>query len=281
MAEALRAAGCVFAEEEALLLLEQAANPAELADCVQRRVAGLPLEYILGWAEFDGHRMAVRPGVFVPRRRTELLVRLAAELISGEGSHSGYAVSGDSSSGIATTVHGRPGNASFDGVVVDLCCGSGAVGAALARRFPRAELHAVDIDSVAVECARSNIEVLGGHVHTGDLFDALPGSLRSRVDILAVNAPYVPTKAIKTMPPEARIHEPLISLDGGTDGLDFHRRVAAGARDWLAPRGCVLIETSEQQASGTAALVAVTGLSVTTIHSEELDGTAVVGTAHD
>ncbi len=83
------------------------------------------------------------------------------------------------------------------------------------------------------------------------------------------------------MPPEARIHEPLISLDGGTDGLDFHRRVAAGARDWLAPRGCVLIETSEQQASGTAALVAVTGLSVTTIHSEELDGTAVVGTAHD
>ncbi|SDS74069.1 release factor glutamine methyltransferase [Pseudarthrobacter equi] len=280
VADALRAAGCVFAEEEAQLLLEQAASPAELADCVRRRVAGVPLEYILGWAEFDGHRMAVRPGVFVPRRRTELLVRLAAELISAEDGMSRGAVSGASPSGSATAVQGPRGNAFFDGVVVDLCCGSGAVVAALARRFPRAELHAADIDPVAVECARSNLEAMGGQVHIGDLFDALPHRLRGRVDILAVNAPYVPTDAIKTMPPEARVHEPLISLDGGPDGLDFHRRVAAGAKDWLAPHGCVLIETSGQQADGTAALVAATGLSVTTVHSEELDGTVVVGSVH-
>jgi len=281
VADALRAAGCVFAEEEAVLLLEHASNPAELTDCVRRRVAGVPLEYILGWAEFDGHRMAVRPGVFVPRRRTELLVRLAAELISAEGGMSRGAVSGASPSGIATAVQGPRGNAFFDGVVVDLCCGSGAVGAALARRFPRAELHAADIDPVAVECARSNLEAMGGQVHTGDLFDALPHGLRGRVCILAVNAPYVPTDAIKTMPPEARVHEPHISLDGGADGLDFHRRVAAGAKDWLAPHACVLIETSEQQADGTAALVAAEGLAVTTVHSEELDGTVVVGSAHN
>lgn len=279
VAAALRAAGCVFAEEEALLLLEQAASPAELADCVRRRVAGVPLEYILGWAEFDGHRTAVRPGVFVPRRRTELLVRLATELISAESGSTRGAVSGASPSGIATAAEGLQGNASFGGVVVDLCCGSGAVGAALAQRFPRAELHAADIDPVAVECTRSNIEALGGHVHAGDLFDALPRGLRGRVDILAVNAPYVPTDAIKNMPPEARVHEPLISLDGGADGLDFHRRVAAGAKEWLAPHGCVLIETSEQQADGTAALLAAEGLSVTTVHSGELDGTVVVGSA--
>ncbi|ACL38481.1 modification methylase, HemK family [Pseudarthrobacter chlorophenolicus A6] len=280
MADALRAAGCVFAEEEALLLLEHAVSPDELADCVRRRVAGLPLEYILGWAEFDGHRMAVRPGVFVPRRRTELLVRLAAGLMSGEGNLLKGVFPADSTFAGAAAVQGSLRSASFDGVVVDLCCGSGAVGAALARRFPRAELHAVDIDSVAVECARSNVEAVGGHVHTGDLFDALPCSLRSRVHILAVNAPYVPTEAIKTMPPEARVHEPLLSLDGGTDGLDFHRRVAAGAKDWLAPHGCVLIETSEQQAGGTAALMAATGLSVTTVRSEDLDATVVVGSAH-
>lgn len=279
--DALRAAGCVFAEEEALLLLERAVSPAELADCVRRRVAGVPLEYILGWAEFDGHRMAVRPGVFVPRRRTELLVWLAAELISGEGSSSRGAVSGDSLSGIATAVQGPRGNAFFGGVVVDLCCGSGAVGAALARRFPRAELHAADIDPVAVECARSNLEALGGHVLVGDLFDALPRGLRGRVDVLAVNAPYVPTHAIRTMPSEARVHEPHISLDGGTDGLDFHRRVAAGVKNWLAPQGHLLIETSGQQADGTAALVAAEGLSVTTVHSEELDGTVVVGSARN
>lgn len=279
VADALRAAGCVFAEEEALLLLGQAASLAELADCVRRRVAGVPLEYILGWAEFDGCRTAVRPGVFVPRRRTELLVRLAAELISGTGSPSRTAVSADAPSGIATAAEGLQGNAFFGGVVVDLCCGSGAVGAALVRRFPRAELHAADIDPVAVECTRSNIEALGGQVHAGDLFDALPRGLRGRADILAVNAPYVPTDAIKTMPPEARVHEPLISLDGGADGLDFHRRVATGAKEWLAPHGCVLIETSEQQADGTAALLAAEGLSVTTVYSGELDGTVVVGSA--
>ena len=83
------------------------------------------------------------------------------------------------------------------------------------------------------------------------------------------------------MPSEARVHEPLISLDGGTDGLDFHRRVAAGVKNWLAPQGHLLIETSGQQADGTAALVAAEGLSVTTVRSEELDGTVVVGSARN
>src|SRR5919198_868550 len=98
----LRAAGCVFAEDEALLLISAAGSPGELAAMVDRRIAGLPLEHVLGWAEFCGLRIAVDPEVFVPRRRTELLVRQAIALA-------------------------RPG-----AVVVDLCCGSGAVGAALA-----------------------------------------------------------------------------------------------------------------------------------------------------
>ena len=77
----LRAAGCVFAEDEARLLVDAARSPAELTALLERRVAGEPLEHLLGWAEFCGLRIAVAPGVFVPRRRTELLVRLAAPLL--------------------------------------------------------------------------------------------------------------------------------------------------------------------------------------------------------
>ena len=202
----LRAAGCVFAEDEARLLLAAAQTPAELAAMVDQRVAGLPLEQIVGWAEFCGLRIVMEPGVFVPRRRTELLVRQAAALA-------------------------RPG-----AVVVDLCCGSGAVGAALAAAVDGLELYAVDIDAVAVHCARRNV-VGGGQVYEGDLYEPLPRALRGRVDLLAVNAPYVPTDAVALMPPEARLHESRVALDGGADGLDVQRRIAADAAAWLAPGG--------------------------------------------
>lgn len=250
----LRSAGCVFAEEEARLLLSEAGGAAQLDRNIRRRVAGVPLEYVLGWAEFAGRRIVVEAGVFVPRRRTELLVNQAVALLS------------------AGTVGAAP-------VVVDLCCGSGAVGAGIVQAVPGVELHAADIDATAVRCALRNIGPLGGRVHRGDLFEALPSALRGRVRLLAVNAPYVPTKAIRTMPPEARLYEPVISLDGGADGLDFHRRVAAGSIEWLAPGGHVVIETSGRQAAGTSATLAAAGFRTRIVRSEELDATVVVGRA--
>ncbi|WP_226759799.1 putative protein N(5)-glutamine methyltransferase, partial [Arthrobacter sp. SO3] len=219
----LRAAGCVFAEEEALLLAAAAATPDQLDALVEQRVSGLPLEHILGWAEFCGLRIEVDAGVFVPRRRTEFLVRQALQLLSE---------SNFPSRGTGTLP-----------VVVDLCCGSGAVGSALAALARPLELHASDIDPAAVGCAARNIVPFGGTVHEGDLYEALPERLRGRIDILAVNAPYVPSAEIATMPQEARLHEPRVSLDGGTDGLHVQRRVAAAARQWLAPGGSLLIET--------------------------------------
>lgn len=244
----LRAAGCVFAEDEAHLLVTTARTPAELESMVDARVAGLPLEHVLGWAEFCGQRVAVDPAVFVPRRRTEFLVHQAVALA-------------------------RPG-----AVVVDLCCGSGAVGAALAAVLDRIELHAADIDPAAVACARRNIDPLGGQAHQGDLYQALPVALRGRVEVLAVNAPYVPTEAVGLMPPEARLHEPLVALDGGADGLDIHRRVAAEAPEWLAPGGHLLVETSVRQAEHSAAILAGTGLVARVTSSAELDATVVIGT---
>ncbi|MFJ8313050.1 MULTISPECIES: putative protein N(5)-glutamine methyltransferase [unclassified Streptomyces] len=245
----LRAAGCVFAEDEAELLLATADGPAELAAMVERRVSGLPLEHVLGWAGFHGLRVAVDPGVFVPRRRTEFLVQQALALT----------------------------DAASPAVVVDLCCGSGALGAALASALPHAELHAADIEPAAVRCARRNVAALGGLVYEGDLFAPLPPSLRGRVDILAANVPYVPSDEVGLLPPEARDHEPLVALDGGSDGLDIMRRVALEAPDWLAPGGTLLVETSERQVPGALAAMTAGGLRARLVTSDELYANVVTG----
>jgi release factor glutamine methyltransferase len=241
----LRAAGCVYAEEEAALLAEAAGTPVELERMVRDREQGRPLEQILGWAEFAGIRVRVEPGVFVPRRRSELVVRLALEVA-------------------------RP-----HAIVVDLCCGSGALGAALLAARPDLDLHAADLDPAAVACARHNLPP--ERVHEGDLYAALPGDLRGRVDLLAVNAPYVPTGQIGLMPPEARDHEHRIALDGGPDGLDVQRRICAGAREWLAPDGALIIETGGTQAAVTCALMTAAGLAPRIVTDPEIGGVAVIG----
>jgi release factor glutamine methyltransferase len=243
---ALRAAGCVYAEDEAELLVAAAGSPAELEAMAARRADGFPLEQVIGWAEFCGLRIAVDPGVFVPRRRSEFLVRQAASL-------------------------GAPGC-----VVVDMCCGTGAVGLALAAALGGAELHAVDIDPAAVRCAARNVAGQG-QVYAGDLFGPLPARLRGRVDVLVVNAPYVPTAEIALLPPEARLHEPRVALDGGPDGVGLHRRVAAAAPGWLAPGGVLLIETSERQAALTAAAMTQAALSVRVVTDSDWHAAAVIG----
>jgi release factor glutamine methyltransferase len=243
----LRAAGSVFAEDEAAILIAEAADPAELERMIEQRVAGLPLEIIVGFAEFCGRRILVEPGVFVPRRRTEFLVEHAAPLVT-------------------------PG-----AVVLDLCCGVGAVGAVLLARNPGIELYAADIEAAAVRSARRNIEPLGGTVFEGDLYEPLPAELRGRVDVLTANAPYVPTAEIRLMPPEARLYEPPVTLDGGSDGLDIQRRIADDAPHWLSPRGRLLIETSERQSTVTAGIFERAGLSARVVRSDELDATVVIG----
>ena len=245
----LRASGSVYAEDEAALLVAEASSPAALEAMVVQRVAGLPLEVVVGWAEFCGLRIVSDPGVFVPRRRTELLVREAVGLVM-EGA--------------------AP-------VVVDLCCGTGAVGVAVHAALVNVDLWSADVEPSAVRCARKNIEPVGGTVLEGDLFEPLPRSLWGRVDLLLVNAPYVPSGSIALMPPEARLHEPMVALDGGADGLDLHRRVAVDARGWLAPGGSVLIETSRQQAPRTAAVLADNDMVTKVVMSDELDATVAIG----
>ncbi|MGI9018189.1 MAG: putative protein N(5)-glutamine methyltransferase [Euzebya sp.] len=257
IANRLRVAGCIYADEEARLLMSAARGSGDLADLVDRRVAGEPLEYLLGWAQFRGRTILLEPGVFIPRERTEFLVDQGAALIE---------------KGPKRTV------------VVDLCCGSGAVGAALAAACGplelhvelHVELHSVDIDPSAVRCARRNLAVWGGTVYLGDLYQPLPSALRGRVDVLVANAPYVPSAAIAMLPWESRRHEPLIALDGGADGLDVQRGVIAGASEWLAPDGHVLVETSRDQASATLDIADQAGLQSRLARQEAIDATVVI-----
>jgi len=240
---------------------------------VDRRAAGLPIEQVVGWAEFCGLRIAVDPGVFVPRRRTEFLVQQAVALLArGDDPprppREGMA-RGDDPPRPPRQAPARPGD-----IVVDLCCGAGAIAAALAAAIDRAEVHAVDIDPAAVRCARRNVT---GQVYQGDLYEPLPDGLRGRVSVLVANVPYVPTGEIGFLPPEARAYEPLVALDGGADGLDVLRRVADGAPSWLAPGGHLLIETSERQAPQAAAAFAGAGLTQRIAHSADLDITVVIG----
>ena len=248
----LRSAGCVFAEDEAALLISEAGSPAELADMVERRVAGLPLEHILGWVEFCGLRMAVDPSVFVPRRRTEFLVRQAVSVEARRIANR------RSSSTCAAGVRPSARRSSP--------CSAGAICTRPISTLPR--------------CARRGrtLDTVGGLAYIGDLYDPLPKALRRRVDLLVVNAPYVPTDAIALMPPEARLYEAPVALDGGADGLEVQRRVIAEALSWLAPQGRLMIETSRRQAASTVELVERAGMLARVARCEEVDATVVVGT---
>ncbi|HWS39182.1 MAG TPA: putative protein N(5)-glutamine methyltransferase [Actinoplanes sp.] len=274
----LRTAGCVFAEDEAEVLRKAAEeraggtndkaarqgtgetqrpqrtqgtqgadDDATLRALVSRRVTGEPLEQVVGWADFGGVRVRLSPGVFVPRVRSELLVNLAAK---------------EAGSGC---------------VVVDLCCGSGALGLALRHRRPDVTLYAADLDSRAVECARLN---LNGGVFQGDLFEALPDDLRGRVGLLLANVPYVATRHIPFLPAEARDHEPHAALDGGDDGLAVFRRVVAGAPHWLARGGVLLSEITEAQTAPAVAAATGHGLTTTVLTEDDLDARAISARFH-
>jgi release factor glutamine methyltransferase len=296
VAARLRAAGCVFAEDEARLLLSGEPAPDALERMISQRVAGLPLEQVVGWAEFCGLRVAVGPGVFVPRRRTEFLAQQAVLLacqaaarhaavrqaaatqgMAGQGmAGQGMAGQGAAGQGVAEQDVAAAAEAVASPVVVDLCCGSGALAAVVAAAVPDAEIHAADIDPAAVRCARRNLP--GRPVYQGDLFGPLPAALRGRVDVLAANVPYVPAAEIRLLPPEAREHEPRVAHDGGGDGLDVLRRVAAGAGAWLASGGVLLTETSGRQVPAALAVMAGCGLVPGQVSSADLAAAAVTGT---
>lgn len=230
LVQRLRAAGCVFAEREAAAL-RAAASGDRLEELVVRRVQGEPLEHLVEHVDLGRLRLSVGPGVFVPRQRTRLLVAVAT----------------------------RRARAARAPVLVEACAGVAPVASAVAARVPRTEVHATDVDPVALRHARVNLPP-GAGVHQGSLLDGLPGGLRGRTTLLVAVPPYVPDGAAGELPREAVEAEPARALFGGPDGLDVVRALIAAAPPWLAPRGRVLLELHAAQYDAAAALGVRAGL---------------------
>ena len=231
----LRAAGCVFADDEADQLVATFPVAAQRESAVSRREGGALLEHVLGHAVFDGLRVAVEAGVFVPRRRAQPLVGMVVDAFPV---------------------------AAGSGCVVDLGCGTGAIAAALAVRLPTATVLATELDPVAAACARRNAATYGFSVHRGDWFDPLPLTYQRRIDVAVGYLPHVPTGLLARLDPDFRRAEPLATVHGGSDGLDPLRAVMRQATRWLRAGGALVTMVAAQQAPALTELTAGLGWSV-------------------
>ena len=223
MTARLAAAGCIAAAEEAGALLAAGPDDATLETWLRRREGGEPLAWIVGSTTFGGRRLRIDPGVYVPRPQSEELARRAAAVLPSGGR------------------------------LLDLGTGSGAVAAVVADRVPGAVVIGGDRDPAAARCARAN----GVATVIADLAAApvRPGS----IDVVVAVAPYVPTDAIRLLPPDVQRHEPRLALDGGADGLDLVRAVARTAAGALRPGGWLLVELGADQDAHLAPTLAGAG----------------------
>ena len=191
---------------------------------VQRRAERVPLQHLVGTVSFNGLELEVNGDVLIPRPETEILAQLAVQHLS-------------------SVKKSAP-------VALDFGSGSGCLAIALAVGVPGAMVHAIDCSEAAIAVARRNAQRHGVadriQFHLGDGFAALPKTTQP-FDLLVSNPPYISTGEIATLDPEVRDHDPLLALDGGADGLDFYRRLAAEAPGFLQPGAPVLLEFGDGQ----------------------------------
>lgn len=218
LVDRLRAAGCVFAEEEATIL-RQTADGEILSELLARRIAGEPLEQIVGWVEFGGSRLNVVPGVFVPRQRTTLLAEQTIREIEEVG----------------------PGAR-----LLEAFCGVGPIAATVSRAVPGTQIHLSDHDGKALDCARTNAGPEAQY-HQSSCLAGLAEELAGSFNVISAVPPYVPDSAAHFLPREAIDHEAPTALFGGADGLDLVRNLISEAPHWLAPDGALLIELGSGQ----------------------------------
>ena len=227
------------------------ATARALGRALCQRCTGVPLQHLTGEQEFYGIRLHVEPGVFVPRPETETLVEAALEAIDSNGSE--------------------------EPLVVDVGTGTGAVALAIAHERPRAEVHATDLNPRAAALARRNADALGLAsrvcVHEGDLLDPLPVGLRDRLNLIVSNPPYLEPSIAADLPPEV-LADPAEALFGGTA---VHERLAAVAREWLTPGGCLMVEIDPSQASEVRRLLETNGLESVVVRTDLAGRDRVVG----
>jgi release factor glutamine methyltransferase len=211
---------------------------------VQRRGQREPLQYIVGSASFCGLEMALNPKVLIPRPETELLAERGWKFLQ---------------------------NCAGTPTALDLGTGSGCLAIALARNAPASQIHATDFSGEALEVARQNAErhEVAGRIrwHRGDVFAAVPAELR--FDLIVSNPPYIPSARIDTLEPEVREHEPRSALDGGADGLDFYRRMAAEGRPFLRPGGRLMVELDDDGAEAAREIFQRENWSVEAVETDD------------
>jgi len=197
-------------------------------ELVTRRVAREPLQHLTGSAAFRHVELQVGPGVFVPRPETELLAGWAIDRAREAGHEMGRTP-----------------------VVVALCCGSGAIALSVADEVPHAQVRAVELDPAAHAWAERNLGATGVDLRLGDMADAFP-ELDRTVDVVVCNPPYIPLEAWASVAPEARDHDPALSLWSGADGLDAIRLLESTAARLLRPGGWVGAEHADVQGESAA-----------------------------
>ncbi len=217
------------------LKAEEEADPEtekKYMELIRKRAERIPLQHITGVQEFMGYTFKVNPHVLIPRQDTETLVAEAAKTIQNTPREK------------LSFFEKLRGRKEWD--VLDLCCGSGAVGISLAKICSNVKVTATDISAEAVETAEANAEDLRVKVRflTGDMFEPVKGR---KFDMIVSNPPYIRTNMISILQEEVKDHEPLNALDGGRDGLDFYRAIVEKAAGFLKPEGFLLMEIGHDQ----------------------------------
>ena len=228
--------------------LDRELSPTELSQIetlIHRRAERVPLQHLVGSVSFNGLELEVNGDVLIPRPETEILSQLAVQRLSSLK---------------------KPAP-----VAVDFGSGSGCLAIALAVGVPGAMVHAIDCSEAAIAVARRNAQRHGVadriQFHLGDGFAALPKTTQP-FDLLVSNPPYISTGEIAMLDPEVSDHDPLLALDGGADGLDFYRRLAAEAPAFLQPGASVLLEFGDGQEDDLRRLFSGAGWVFETIESD-------------
>ncbi len=199
---------------------------------IEERAKRIPLQHITGTQEFMGHTFKVSPDVLIPRQDTETLVEEAARTIQNTPKEK------------LTFMEKLRGVKEWE--VLDLCCGSGAIGISLAKICSNIKVTASDISSAAIKIASENADNLRAKIKfvEGDMFAPHAGK---KYDMIVTNPPYIRTAMISILQEEVKTHEPLGALDGGRDGLDFYRIIVDKAADHLKQGGFLMLEIGHDQ----------------------------------
>ena len=226
---------------------------------IEERASRIPLQHITGKQEFMGFTFKVSPDVLIPRQDTEVLVTEAAKLLRDERKAAAHNKS-KSRGGLFKMFSAPP-----EQEVLDLCCGSGAIGISLAKICEDLSVTATDISEAAITLAKENAKTNRAEVEflQGDLYDALRDTSKGKrvcsYDMIVSNPPYIKTNTIAMLQEEVKDHEPMLALDGGRDGLDYYRRIIADAHLYLKDKGWLMLEIGYDQGEDLRKLIIETG----------------------